>query len=72
MLDINTLKVGDTVDITRDGSTNRVTVQSDPERFGSHDERTVKIGYGPGRWNTAVSNAGQRRGFYALAVVETA
>lgn len=66
ILDINTLKVGDELVYTTDGRANTVTVQSAPEKFGAYDSRTVKVGFGPGRWNTSVSNDGQKNEFYRL------
>jgi plastocyanin len=71
MIDVPTLAVGDKVTYTAEGRTHELTVQTAPDRFGSHDEKTVTVGYGPGRWNRSVSNSGQRMGFYALTAVQS-
>lgn len=65
------LKLGEAVLITRDGQTNQVTVQrelspSDGGGFGSWDHSNVKVGFGPGRWNTEVTPAAIEAGHVAL------
>lgn len=66
MLDVNTLHTGDVVAFSTDSHRLVVTVQNEPEEFGQRNSRTVTIGFGPGRWNRSVSNAGQEMGFYVL------
>lgn len=71
---LGSLRVGDPVTLTRDGRTHEVTVQrtltrGDGGGFGSLDHAKVTVGYGPGRWNTEVSAAGIRDGFYVVARV---
>lgn len=53
------LRLGDEVIVTLDGRDRLVTVQStlrrDPGHVGDPHHARVTVGYGPGRWNIAVS-----------------
>lgn len=60
------LKVGDPVVLHRDGHDSQVTVQRTLEEFGSPQEKTIIVGYGPGRFNQSVSAAGIAAGYYDL------
>lgn len=65
------LRVGDTVKLTRDGRESVVTVQRairgmDGGGFGSWDHSAVTVGYGPGRFNMEVTAAGIEAGSYGV------
>lgn len=55
---IASLKVGDKVEVTRDGLTSVMTVQSATTRsdgaYGEIESTGVTVGYGPGRYATRI------------------
>lgn len=67
---LGSLRTGERVLYTESGSTQEVTVQRGLERpsgYGSWDhDAVVKVGYGPGRWNTDVNAARLSEGYASL------